>query len=93
MADWEPVLRKLEQILDRAEKILPLPPQAPDWTASMAYRWRRRATAINTLLTVYTEANPGGRARSRPAVADLMMRNVLQPSAEPFVPDRDGRTA
>ena len=44
MADWDPVLRKLEQILDRAEKILPQPPHAPDWTASMAYRWRRRAT-------------------------------------------------
>ena len=43
MADWEPVLRKLEQILDRAEKILPQQPELPDWTASTAYRWRRRA--------------------------------------------------
>lgn len=43
MADWEPALRKLEQILDRAEKILPQPPAAPDWAASTAYRWRRRA--------------------------------------------------
>jgi len=36
-------MHKLEQILDRAERILPQPPQAPDWTASTAYRWRRRA--------------------------------------------------
>lgn len=43
MADWEPVLHKLERILDRAEKILPQQPELPDWTASTAYRWRRRA--------------------------------------------------
>ena len=43
MADWDPLLHKLGQILDRAERILPQPPQAPDWAASTAYRWRRRA--------------------------------------------------
>jgi hypothetical protein len=43
VADWDPLLHKLGQILDRAERILPQPPQAPDWAASTAYRWRRRA--------------------------------------------------
>lgn len=43
MVDWEPVFRKLEEILDRAERILPQQPAPPDWAASTAYRWRRRA--------------------------------------------------
>ena len=42
MADWEPVFRKLEQILERAERILPRQPEPPDWKASTAYRWRHQ---------------------------------------------------
>jgi len=42
VADWEPVFRKLEQILDRVERMLPQRPEPPDWKASTAYRWRRR---------------------------------------------------
>lgn len=45
MADWEPILRKLEHILDRAESVLPQQPEPPDWAASTAYRWRRRANS------------------------------------------------
>jgi hypothetical protein len=45
VADWEPLLRKLEKILDRAEQILPLQAEPPDWAASKAYRWRRRANS------------------------------------------------
>lgn len=44
MSEWEPVLRKLEQILDRAEKVLPQQPEPPDWGSSTAYRWRRRTS-------------------------------------------------
>ena len=45
MADWEPVLKKLEIILDRAEGILPPQPEPPDWGASTAFRWRQRANS------------------------------------------------
>ena len=45
MADWEHVFQKLEKILDRVERILPQPPEPPDWAAATAYRWRRRANS------------------------------------------------
>lgn len=45
MADWDPVFRKLEQLLDRAERLMPQQPEAPDWKASKAYRWRRRVNS------------------------------------------------
>ena len=45
MADWEPVFSKLEQLLDRAEQLMPRQPEAPDWKSSTAYRWRRRANS------------------------------------------------
>jgi len=41
--DWERVFQKLEHILDRVEQIVPQQPEAPDWKAAIAYRWRRRA--------------------------------------------------
>lgn len=41
--DWERVFQKLERILDRVEQIVPHQPQAPDWKAAIAYRWRRRS--------------------------------------------------
>lgn len=43
MADWENAFCKLERILDRVEKLLPQPPQPPDWKNATAFRWRRRA--------------------------------------------------
>ena len=45
MADWEAVFHKLDQLLDRADRLMPQAPQAPDWKASTAYRWRRRANS------------------------------------------------
>ena len=45
MADWEPVFRKLNQLLERVERLVPQPPAAPDWKASTAYRWRRRTNS------------------------------------------------
>ena len=51
MGDWDAVLRKLEHVLDRAEKLLPQRAELPDWAASTAYRWRRRAN-VGTLQPV-----------------------------------------
>ncbi|MGD8477220.1 MAG: ATP-binding protein [Burkholderiales bacterium] len=45
MTDWEPVIRKLDAILERVERILPRPPEAPDWKSSPAYRWRRQGNS------------------------------------------------
>jgi len=45
VADWEHVFQKLEKMLDRVERILPQPPEPPDWAAATAYRWRRRANS------------------------------------------------
>ena len=45
MADLEKILKRVEQVLDRFEATLPRPPAAPDWKSSVAWRWRKRATA------------------------------------------------
>jgi predicted AAA+ superfamily ATPase len=33
----------LQKLLDKLEQLLPSPPPAPDWQASIAYRWRKDA--------------------------------------------------
>ena len=45
MADWERIAEKLENLLDRAERMLPQAPEPPDWSKSTAYRWRRRGNS------------------------------------------------
>jgi hypothetical protein len=42
MADLEPLLVRAERLLARLEAVLPHPPAAPDWSASIAFRYRRR---------------------------------------------------
>lgn len=42
MTDLEKVLAQVERVLARFEATLPQPPSAPDWKASVAFRWRRR---------------------------------------------------
>jgi predicted AAA+ superfamily ATPase len=37
------VSKELEKILERLETLLPPPPPAPDWNASIAFRWRSGA--------------------------------------------------
>jgi len=39
---WSNLLHRLEHVLDRVEAVLPHAPTAPDWTASHAFRFRRR---------------------------------------------------
>ena len=40
MADLESVLARAESLLKRLEAVLPHPPAAPDWAASIAFRSR-----------------------------------------------------
>lgn len=44
-AAFEPLLRRAEALLARLETLLPHAPSAPDWTASVAFRYRRRGSA------------------------------------------------
>src|SRR5512138_137544 len=45
MADLESVLARAERLLQRLEAVLPLPLAAPDWAASIAFRYRKRGAA------------------------------------------------
>ncbi len=47
IARAEALLGVLEPLLARVDELLPAPP-APDWSASIAFRWRRRRTAFGT---------------------------------------------
>ena len=41
----EALLQRAERLLARLETVLPRPAEAPDWTASVAFRYRRRGNA------------------------------------------------
>jgi uncharacterized protein len=41
VTDWSRLITRLDAFLERAERLLPPPPQPVDWKAS-AYRWRKR---------------------------------------------------
>jgi len=45
--DVQRVLARLERFFDRVEQLVPVA-AAPDWDASVAFRWRRRATGLGT---------------------------------------------
>jgi predicted AAA+ superfamily ATPase len=42
MNDIAELVGRAERVLERLEAILPGPARAPDWTAAVAFRWRRR---------------------------------------------------
>lgn len=45
MTDLNQFLARAERLLERLEHFLPASPATPDWTASTAFRWRRRGNA------------------------------------------------
>ena len=47
--NFEHLLQRAEQLISRIESILPQPLTAPDWSASNAYRYRKRSTGHSTL--------------------------------------------
>ena len=48
-ASFEHLLQRAEQLITRIETILPQPPSQPDWTASSAFRYRKRSSGHATL--------------------------------------------
>ncbi|MEY4651967.1 MAG: hypothetical protein RI884_548 [Pseudomonadota bacterium] len=45
----EQFLARAERLIERIESVLPQPLSAPDWAASVAYRYRKRASGHGTL--------------------------------------------
>ncbi len=52
-------LARAEQLISRIESVLPQPLSAPDWAASVAYRYRKRASGHGTLEPVRHVAGIG----------------------------------
>ena len=48
-AQFEHLLRRAEQLIDRIEAVLPQALCAPDWSASVAYRYRKRSSGHGVL--------------------------------------------
>ena len=55
----ERVLQRAEALMQRIESVLPKPLQAPDWSASVAYRYRKRSSGHGTLEPVRHVAQLG----------------------------------
>ena len=47
-AAFEHLLARAESVLARLENVLPHPPAAPDWNASVAFRYRRRSLGFGS---------------------------------------------
>ena len=46
---FEHLLMRVEQLISRIEAVLPKPLSSPDWTSSVAYRYRKRSSGHGTL--------------------------------------------
>jgi predicted AAA+ superfamily ATPase len=46
---FERLIERAERVLQRIEQVLPQPMSAPDWNASIAYRYRKRSTGHGSL--------------------------------------------
>jgi uncharacterized protein len=46
---FERLIQRAEQLIDRIESVLPQPLGAPDWSASIAYRYRKRSSGHGAL--------------------------------------------
>jgi len=55
----ERVLQRAEALMQRIESVLPQPLQAPDWSVSVAYRYRKRSSGHGTLEPVRHVAQLG----------------------------------
>jgi predicted AAA+ superfamily ATPase len=42
VSDLDKLVRRIDGLIDRLEPLIPAPAAAPDWKASIAFRWRKR---------------------------------------------------
>jgi predicted AAA+ superfamily ATPase len=56
---FERLIQRAELLMQRIESVLPQPLSAPDWTASVAYRYRKRSSGHGTLEPVRHVASLG----------------------------------
>ena len=78
---FERLMQRAESLMQRIESVLPQALTAPDWTASMAYRYRKRSSGHGTLEPVRHVATLG--------LADLKeidgQKEKMQRNTEQFV--------
>ena len=78
---FERLLQRAESLMQRIESVLPQPLSAPDWTASVAYRYRKRSSGHGALEPVRHVASLG--------LADLKeiegQKEKMQRNTEQFV--------
>jgi uncharacterized protein len=77
------LVSRLEQLIDRVERILPAPPSEPDWAAS-AFRWRLDSHGRGFLQAV---ANPHRIALASLKNIDVQKEKILR-NTEQFVAGR-----
>jgi predicted AAA+ superfamily ATPase len=57
MSDLQRLIQRAEALIDRIESVLPQPLGAPDWSASIAFRYRKRSSGHGTLEPVRNVAS------------------------------------
>ena len=62
-SNLERVLQRAEALMQRIESVLPQPLEAPDWSASVAYRYRKRSSG-----RCYACGNDKPHSHSNPAL-------------------------
>lgn len=76
---FEHLLVRAEQLISRIEAVLPQPLSHPDWTASTAYRYRKRSSGHGTLEPVrHVGVMRLGDLKEIDPQKDRIQRNTLQ---------------
>ncbi|HWP20284.1 MAG TPA: ATP-binding protein [Burkholderiaceae bacterium] len=87
-ASFESLIARAEHLLERLESVLPHPPAAPDWTASVAFRYRRRGPSACIEPVRHVSAIRLDDIREVDAQKERLVRNTAQ-----FVAGRSANNA
>ncbi|NCP56013.1 MAG: DUF815 domain-containing protein, partial [Rhodoferax sp.] len=78
-AAFEQLLARAEQLIARIETVLPQPLAQPDWSASNAYRYRKRSAGRSSLEPVrHIGAMKLGDLKEIDQQKEKIQRNTLQ---------------
>jgi uncharacterized protein len=86
MASWDKLIERAQDLMDKIEAVLPQPMKQPDWSASIAFRYRKRSGGHGVLEPVRNVA--GLRLEDLKEIDGQKER--IQRNTEQFV---QGRTA